>query len=146
MDRGIWLAKLRVKNIRMRLTLIEFILAAYGRNSDFNVLIKAFEQEGVRIVTVDSLQKALSRIGIGGMDLFIFDETLLKEPEREFIGKVITANPMLNCVIASEKVSKVFHDTYEGMGVLMQIPMKPDKADVGRILSRLEKVMLPVKK
>ena len=121
--------------------MIQFILTAQKRPEDFAELIHAFKEKGIQVVSTEATEEVLSQAEIGTLDLLVLDEALPEEPGREFIGKVISKNPMLNCVIASDRSKSDFHETYEGMGVLMQIPPIPRAENAKGILDRLEKIL-----
>ncbi len=53
---------------------------------------------------------------------------------------MIIKSPMTNCVAASALSSDQFHETYEGLGVLMQLPLTPNEEsgkELVRILKKL---------
>lgn len=77
------------------------------------------------------------------IDLLIVDETLDDMEGRELVEKVVTQSPMTNCAAASSLSAKAFHDSYEGLGVLMQLPLVPTWQDGEALIACLEKCMVP---
>ena len=82
--------------------------------------------------------KALSMLLNKPVDLLIIDESLPDMTGRKFVEKMVMKNPMINCVVASPLSHKEFHDTYEGLGVLMQLPVFPEKKDAQKLIEHLK--------
>jgi CheY-like chemotaxis protein len=72
------------------------------------------------------------------IDLVITDETLTDMSGRNLVEQVIMKSPVTNCVAASALSSDQFHEKFEGLGVLMQLPLTPD-AESGKELVRILK-------
>lgn len=75
------------------------------------------------------------------IDLLITDETLADMDGRTLVETVVTQSPMTNCAAASSLPAKEFHDLFEGLGVLMQLPPKPTWQDGETLISSLKKIM-----
>lgn len=67
------------------------------------------------------------------IDLVITDDTLSDMSGRDLVEQVIMKSPVTGCAAASALSSERFHEAYEGLGVLMQLPLTPD-AESGRTL------------
>jgi response regulator RpfG family c-di-GMP phosphodiesterase len=74
----------------------------------------------------------------GTVDLVITDETLADMTGRDLVEQVIMKSPVTNCAAASALSPDRFHEVYEGLGVLMQLPLTPD-AESGKELVRILK-------
>ncbi|MDD9301690.1 MAG: hypothetical protein HUK40_04810 [Desulfobacter sp.] len=74
------------------------------------------------------------------IDLVIMDQTLPDMGSRPLVEAVIAQSPMTNCVVAGTMEKKEFHDTFEGYGVLMQIPQHPKEADARDLEAHLDKI------
>jgi YesN/AraC family two-component response regulator len=85
-------------------------------------------------------QQALSMLSKHTIDLLILDERLPDMTGRQFIEKVVTAHPMINTVIASPRGHQDFHDLYEGFGVLMQLPVRPEREMIDLLFQRLARI------
>jgi DNA-binding response OmpR family regulator len=72
------------------------------------------------------------------VDLVITDETLTDMSGRDLVEQVIMKSPVTNCAAVSTLSSDRFHEVYEGLGVLMQLPLTPD-AESGKELVRILK-------
>jgi hypothetical protein len=55
----------------------------------------------------------------------------------EFMKKLLSINPMINCAAVSLLSPEEFHEASEGLGVLMQLPVSPGKQDAQNLLQRL---------
>jgi hypothetical protein len=63
----------------------------------------------------------------------------------EFIRKVVSKNPMINSAAISSLPPEDFHNASEGLGILMQLPWKPNEADAARLLRHLNKILKTMK-
>jgi two-component SAPR family response regulator len=117
-----------------------------GRDKEVFVNIEqTLMEEPVEIDWCDSGKSALTLLSEKTekkpIDLVITDETLPDMGGRELVEKVITQSPMTNCVAASSLSHKQFHDDFEGLGVLMQLPLKPTVKDGQKLLTYLKKII-----
>lgn len=71
----------------------------------------------------------------------IVDGNLPGENTRDLVEKVVMQHPMVNCVATSALSPEDFHETFEGLGVLMQLPIKPDEQDAARLVIHLNKIL-----
>lgn len=95
-------------------------------------------ESGIKADWNSSGAAALAMASIIPIDLLIIDENLPDMTCRQFIEKVIMENAMINCVIASPLTKNQFHQTYEGLGVLMQLTANPGRKEVQKLLERLK--------
>ncbi|MBU1344418.1 MAG: hypothetical protein KKE44_06770 [Proteobacteria bacterium] len=122
------------------------VLLACRDSALFLDMIDAFQSRSVRIDPMQSGSSALTMMADGSYHLLITDEHLPDMTGKALIEKTITLNPFINCVAVSTLSHKRFHDEYEGLGVLMQLPPTPDTADVQKLLDHLDKIHLLLKK
>ncbi len=61
---------------------------------------------------------------------------------RKLVETIIFKNPMINCVVLSALSHDEFHEAYEGLGVLMQFPLKPDKTSALKLLDHMNRIAL----
>jgi response regulator RpfG family c-di-GMP phosphodiesterase len=74
------------------------------------------------------------------VDLVITDETLTDMSGRDLVEQVTMKSPMTNCVAASKLSPDQFHEAYEGLGVLMQLPLTPDAESGDKLVRVLKKL------
>jgi DNA-binding NtrC family response regulator len=75
-----------------------------------------------------------------GVDLVVMAEELPDTAARPLVEAVITQSPFTHCVVAGTMGKKEFHDTYEGYGVLMQLPLRPDEKDAMALGTHLDQL------
>ena len=74
------------------------------------------------------------------IDLMVMEAALPDTDAVSLIRDVIPRSPMTNCVVAGTMEKKEFHDTFEGYGVLMQLPPRPAAEDARDLEAHLEKI------
>lgn len=116
------------------------LLLITGDQTAFSDMTDAFKKYDVQIDIAQTCDFALTMIKDACYDLLIADEHLPDMSAEKCIKKVVIQNPLINCVAVSSLSHKDFHDTYEGMGVLMQFPHKPSFADVQKLMQHLDKI------
>jgi len=94
----------------------------------------------IRIKHSDSSQHANSLMSDHTYDVVIADETLADVTGFSFIRDLVCVNPMVHCAIVSSLSEKEFHEQSEGLGLLMQIPVRPGKQDAEMLLEQLAKI------
>ena len=83
-------------------------------------------------------QEALAILSENPVDLVIVDDSLGDMTGIEFMKKLLSLNPMINCAAVSPLPHEAFHEASEGLGVLAQLPVSPGKPDAENLLKRLE--------
>lgn len=84
---------------------------------------------------------ALSMISVNNFELVVTDELLSDMTGLKFVEKLVLTNPMINCAAASSLSSKDFHAASEGLGILMQLPPRPDKIHAENLLQYLNNIL-----
>lgn len=107
--------------------------------SDFESGLKQHNQ--VETLRADSSRKALDMIADNNIDLAVVDENIMGMPGSEFTKKLLSVNPMTNYALISSLSARDFHEASEGLGVLMQLPVKPDKHQAKKLIDSLKKVL-----
>lgn len=95
----------------------------------------------VEVFRTDACQKAFDWIAEKSIDLVVADETIESISGIEFARKLISVNPMVPCAVVSALSSADFHEASEGLGVLMQLPVNPDRRDAQLLMDRLTQVL-----
>jgi CheY-like chemotaxis protein len=122
------------------------ILLACRRKASLSPLDDGLAAHGVNITWTDSGTKGLSVVAGKSLDLVVSDEDLEDMKGLEFIRRVILKNPMVNCALVSSLSPDVFHEASEGLGILMQLPVKPGPEHAEKLLLHLNSILntLPV--
>ena len=104
-------------------------------------LITVLEEDGARIMWGESCEAVLKKVKTERYDLIITAENLSDIKGLECIKKLISLNPMINCAAISSLSHKDFHEASEGLGVLMQLPERPDRDDAAKLLEHLKTIL-----
>ncbi len=122
-----------------------YAVLAVREKQPFGDLVQELQKHPVEIQWTDTGKAVLDILSQTmdqgkAIDLMITDETLIDMTGRTLVEQVIIKSPMTNCVAASALSSDQFHETYEGLGVLMQLPLTPNEEsgkELVRILKKL---------
>lgn len=106
----------------------------------FKELEAAFSDIKITFEWTDSAQNTLSKLSKEKFDLFITEEQLPDMTARDLIEKVLFKNAMMDSVVLSALSHKDFHETYEGLGVLMQFPVMPGKGQAQDLLDHINRI------
>ena len=106
----------------------------------------AFESALVRITGAVSSRSSsggdgLNRITSGDLDMVVVDDKLEDMTGLEFAQRMVRVNPLVNLAAVSSLAPDEFHEATEGLGLLMQLPLRPGAADVVRLTRHLRTVM-----
>ena len=94
-------------------------------------------QGSVDLSWAQSGGKALDMISDTAFDLVVTDERLGDMTGLELAAKLISINPMINCAAVSSLSPEDFHEASEGLGLMDQLPPRPDKEEADNLLQRL---------
>lgn len=99
------------------------------------------EENKVQTAWAESGSNALGKIAEKDFDLVVTDENLGDMTGLEFIGKVISKKPMVNCAAVTSLLPADFHEASEGLGVLMPLPVRPGQEQAEQLLSHLKTIL-----
>ncbi|MCP4673405.1 MAG: hypothetical protein GY857_19115 [Desulfobacula sp.] len=116
------------------------ILLASRDKSIFKKITAYFSDSKIIGKWVGSAQEAIAVLADKKFDLFIISEDLSDMTGRQLIEEALFKNAMMNSVVLSKLPHKEFHETYEGLGVLMQLSLNPEKQDAQNILDHLKRI------
>jgi two-component SAPR family response regulator len=104
-------------------------------------LINVFEEAGIQVMWAGSCEAVIEKVETETVDLIIIDEYLSGLKGITCIRKIVSLNPILNCAAVSSLSHKEFHESSEGLGILMQIPVNPKREDAEKMLEHLNSVL-----
>ncbi len=116
------------------------ILLTSKERSIFKELAAQFSDNQIISEWVGSAQEAIFELTDKKFDLFIVSEDLPDMTGRQLIEEALFKNAMMNSVVLSQLPHDKFHETYEGLGVLMQLSLNPEKQDAQNILDYLNRI------
>jgi CheY-like chemotaxis protein len=109
--------------------------------SNFTDLSSEIEKQGGTIHWAASGDQALETIAEQAVDLVVTDERLGDMTGLELIGRLVAVNPMINSATVSSLSAKAYHEASEGLGILMQLPPSPNRADGERLMAHLNQIL-----
>lgn len=71
-------------------------------------------------------------------DLMVVDEDMADISAPTFLRRLMAVDANINTAVASNRTHEDFHETYEGLGVLMHLPPRPDRAATEKLIARLD--------
>ena len=117
------------------------VLVASANKEPFSDFTSALAELGdVELAWADSGKAALDMASATPVDLVVADQTLGDMTGLELAGKLLSVSPMINCAAVSNLSPEAFHEASEGLGVLAQLPLKPDRKHAGELLQRLKHI------
>jgi DNA-binding NarL/FixJ family response regulator len=78
-------------------------------------------------------------------DLVVADENLGDMTGLEFIKAIVAKRPMVNCAAVSSLTPADFHEASEGLGILMQLPIRPGPEHAEKLLEQLKNILNTLK-
>jgi DNA-binding NtrC family response regulator len=120
--------------------IIRILLVSQDRAS-MSAFKVGLEEDRVRTAWAESGSNAIVKIAEGRFDLVVTDENLGDMTGLEFIEKVISIKPMVNCAAVTSLLPGDFHEASEGLGILMQLPVRPGQEQAQKLLGHLKNIL-----
>ena len=117
------------------------ILLASRDKATMSAFKAGLEENQVQTAWAESGSTAIAKLTEGNFDLVVTDENLGDMTGLEFIEKVISTKPMVNCAAVSSLLPADFHEASEGLGILMQLPVRPDQEQAEKLLRQLKNIL-----
>ena len=118
--------------------IIAFVAKDFSR---FSLLVDRLRREqGVQLVPAATGAAGLAQLQGRAVDLVIVDEQLDDMSGIEFVEQFVKVNPLANTAIVGSLPEDEFHEATEGLGVLMQLPPRPQERDAENLLAILAKI------
>jgi len=115
------------------------ILLVTSEKEPFSKFDKVLKQkDDVELSWAVTGKKALETLSNNPVDLVIVNENIGDMTGIEFMKKLLSINPMINCAAVSPLSSDEFHEASEGLGVLVQLPVDPGELEAEDLLKRLK--------
>ena len=120
--------------------IIKILLVSQDKAS-MSAFKAGLEENQVQTAWAESGSNAIAKIAEGSFDLVVTDEDLSDMTGLEFIEKVISRKPMVNCAAVTSLLPADFHEASEGLGILMQLPVRPGQEQAEKLLSQLKTIL-----
>ena len=115
-------------------------LLVSDRNAPLSELAETLENLSIRVVWAERGDRGLSMLPGDAFDLIIADEELPDMTGLQFAKKLISINPMIPCAVVSSLSREDFHEASEGMGLLMQLPVRPKRVHAEDLVKHLRSI------
>ncbi|MBR9987971.1 MAG: response regulator [Desulfosarcina sp.] len=109
--------------------------------SNFADLSAEIERQGGTVHWAASGDQALKTIKEQTVDLVVTDERLGDMTGLDLVGRLVAVNPMINSAAVSSLSKEAFHEASEGLGISMQLPPSPSRADGERLMAHLNQIL-----
>ena len=120
--------------------IIRILLVSQDRAS-MSAFKAGLEENQVRTAWAKSGSNAIVKIAEGRFDLVVTDENLGDMTGLEFIEKVISIKPMVNCAAVTSLLPGDFHEASEGLGLLLQLSVRPGQEQAQKLLGELKNIL-----
>ncbi len=120
--------------------MLKLLLVSPNKNSLSGLASALLEHSDVDLSWAESGEKALDIASETAIDLVVTEERLDDMSGLEFAGRLLSVNPVINCVSVSHLSPEDFHEASEGLGLMAQLPAQPGKEDAEKLLQRLRQL------
>lgn len=120
--------------------MLEILVADSPDDAMKDLIAELEKHEGVNVTITDTAGFVLDKISRETPHLVIAAETLRDSSGLDLAAKIAATNPMINCAVASALAPPAYHEASEGLGILMQLPVKPTKEDATALLNHLKQI------
>ena len=117
---------------------MKHILLVTSQENNFTEFLDGLTgEETVKIVQAASSEEALAGLSANTPDLVIIDEIVDGTPGLKIARDILMKNAMLNQVLVSSLSPEEFHEASEGLGIMAQLPPKPEASQAKTVLKIL---------
>ena len=117
------------------------ILLVADRTDAFDELAAALENEkSVDIEWAHEENAALEKAAAESPDLVIVDDYIGQRSSLEWIRRLMRINAFIQTAAVSRLPHEAFHEAYEGLGVMAQLPPRPGEAEGVKLLQILHQL------
>ncbi len=120
--------------------MIHILLVSPDKKS-LSGMLNTFDQKNTVVIWAESGSTGLAMVADKPFDLVVTDEHVGDMTGLGFVEKLITMNPMINCAAVSSISPEEYHEASEGLGLLMQLPVKPGQEEAGKLLDHLKNIL-----
>ena len=120
--------------------MLNILLVSQDKTS-MSALKAGLEENDAQATWAESGRYGLSMITERDFDLVVTDENLGDMTGLDFIKTVISQKPMVNCVAVSKLLPEDSHEASEGLGILMQLPVRPGPEYAKELIEHLKSIL-----
>ena len=116
------------------MTQIVVVSSARERLAAFTAALQ--NAAGAFVQIAPTAEAALAAANSTAPVLMVIDSSV-DSPVFDMVKKILSINALINTAVISAEPEADFHDTAEGLGILMQLPDPPGAADAAALWQRL---------
>lgn len=120
--------------------MLKLLLVAATKENFSDFVQELVKQKDVDLLWANSGREALDIISADTVDLVVADENLKDMTGLQLALRLVLVNPMINCSVASSLDAKQFHEESEGLGLMSQLPPRPDAKHAEKLLAHLKEI------
>ncbi|MFC1495685.1 response regulator [Thermodesulfobacteriota bacterium] len=117
--------------------MLKLLLVSNNDESLSELISVLKENDDIEVLHAGSGNMALEMVKTNTIDLVVADEEVGDMSGLAFSKKLITSNPMINCVAVSSLPEKDFHEASEGLGLMTNLPVRPGREETEKLLKNL---------
>jgi len=91
----------------------------------------------VKIAWVSAGEQALAAAAESRPDLIVVDEQIRDMSAQSLLNRLLLWDAMVNTAVVSGRSEEDFHEFYEGLGIMAQLPLHPGRAEAEQLMRRL---------
>jgi len=119
---------------------INIILLSKEESSLAEVASVFTAQSGFDVTWFASAEQVWTFMQSTKIDVAVVSDLLQDCTGLQFIKKLVTKNPFVNCALMSPLSDDEFHEETEGYGIFMQLPVNPTTQSANDMIEHLGKI------
>ncbi len=121
-------------------SMLSLLLVGKDVASLANFSAELSKNEELRVIRAVSGKEAWTILGSCKIDVVVIDEDLADGDALSFVRELTRKQPQINCAMVSHLSPEDFHETTEGLGVFMQLPVAPGAEEAGKMMRLLKSI------
>lgn len=117
------------------------IVLATTRPEELNDFVTSLKQKSCHPVLTESGTKTLELVSSTKPVLVVVDDCLPDYEALALIREIVLQNALINTAVISGMDDTEFHEKSEGLGVFMQLPLKPQAQDGLNLIQNLKRII-----
>lgn len=97
-------------------------------------------QDGASLSRANEPAAALQMVSLDKPELVIVDENMRDGAAKDFIKGLYQVNAFTSVAVLSRLSEEAFHEAYEGLGILAQLPSRPGRQEALDLLATYRRV------
>jgi len=123
-------------------TLVPVLLAA-PTLAGWEAFMQGLMDAGAQVHHVRGGLAALERVTLHPPVLLVADEGLADLTPLQLVGQLVRINAAVNAAAVSTLPGEQFHEAFEGLGVLAQLPPQPGAREARELMAALRGILSP---